>query len=73
MPSRPGENSRKTPDDDFARLADQASTGLLGEFWGFLRHNKKWWLLPILAVLVLLGLLVVLSSPAVAPFIYTLF
>lgn len=72
MPIKPGEDRRKTP-DDFARLAEQAPTGLLGEFWGFLRHNKKWWLLPILVVLVLLGALVILSSPAVAPFIYTLF
>ena len=44
------------------------------EFWAFLRERRKFWLLPILVVLVLFGGLVVLSQgSAVAPFIYTLF
>jgi len=44
------------------------------EFWAFLRERRKFWLLPILVVLVLFGGLVVLShGSAVAPFIYTLF
>lgn len=46
---------------------------LPGEVWRFLRQTKKWWLLPILAVLVLFGLLIALSGTAAAPFIYTLF
>ena len=47
--------------------------GLLGEMWLFLRHNKKYWLLPILIVMLLFGALLVLSGSAAAPFIYTLF
>ena len=44
------------------------------EFLEFLRHEKKYWLLPIVVVFVLFGLLLVFSqSSAVAPFIYTLF
>ena len=44
------------------------------EFWQFLKVRKKYWLFPILAVLVLLGGLIVLTQgSAVAPFIYTLF
>ncbi|HOX56462.1 MAG TPA: DUF5989 family protein [Candidatus Paceibacterota bacterium] len=43
------------------------------ELWGFLRHNKKWWLLPILFFLLFFGLLIFLSGTGVAPFIYTLF
>ena len=44
------------------------------ELWDFLRVRKKWWLGPILVVLVLLGALIVMTeSSAVAPFIYTLF
>jgi hypothetical protein len=39
----------------------------------FVLHNKKWWLLPLLFVLLLMGLLMFLSTSAVAPFIYTLF
>ena len=47
---------------------------VLSELWNFLRQEKKYWLLPIVVVFVVLGLLIVLSqSTAVAPFIYTLF
>jgi hypothetical protein len=46
----------------------------LKEFWGFLKDRKKYWLFPILFVIVLFGTLIVLSQgSAVAPFIYTLF
>lgn len=46
----------------------------LAELWRFLLVRKKFWLLPILAVMVLFGGLVVLTQgSAVAPFIYTLF
>ncbi len=48
--------------------------GLLGEFWGFVKVRKKFWLLPIVIILVLLGALIVFTeSSAVAPFIYALF
>ncbi len=44
------------------------------ELWDFMRERKKFWLLPIIMVLVLLGSLIVLTQgSAVAPFIYTLF
>lgn len=46
--------------------------GLLAEFCEFLRHNKKWWLLPILIVLLAMGLLIALSASPLSPFIYTL-
>lgn len=47
---------------------------LLREFWDFLKVRKKFWLLPIVMVLLLLGLLVVLTAKsALAPFIYTVF
>ena len=46
----------------------------LREFWLFLRMRKKYWLLPILIMMVLVGGLIVLTKgSAVAPFIYTLF
>lgn len=46
----------------------------LGDLWGFLKVRKKFWLLPIILVLLLFGLLIVLTSgTAIAPFIYTLF
>lgn len=44
------------------------------ELWAFMRERKKFWLLPIVTILVLVGALVVLTQgSAVAPFIYTLF
>ena len=44
------------------------------ELWSFMKERKKFWLLPIIVVLVLLGSLIVLTQgSAVAPFIYTLF
>lgn len=47
---------------------------ILSELVSFLMHRKKWWLVPILVLLVLLSLLIILTEgSAVAPFIYTLF
>jgi len=48
-------------------------TGMLGECMAFLRHNRKWWLIPIAVVVLLFGILVMLASTGVAPFIYSLF
>ncbi len=47
---------------------------ILKEFWDFLKERKKWWLLPVVVFLVLLGALLFLSQgSALAPFIYTIF
>ena len=47
---------------------------LLIDLWGFMKARKKFWLAPIIIILLLLGSLIVLSQgSAVAPFIYTLF
>jgi hypothetical protein len=49
-------------------------TELMIDLWAFMRERKKFWLLPIVLVLVLFGGLVVLTQgSAIAPFIYTLF
>ncbi len=46
----------------------------LRDLWGFFKSRKKYWLLPIIIILLLFGLLIVLTSgSAIAPFIYTLF
>jgi hypothetical protein len=46
----------------------------LKDLWGFLRHRKKFWLLPLITVLLTFGALVVFAGgSAIAPFIYTLF
>jgi hypothetical protein len=53
--------------------ADRKNTSLLAEMIGFLGQNKKWWLLPIMAVFLVIGLLVLIQTTAAAPFIYTFF
>ena len=59
---------------EFERAAQQRSGGgILGELWGFMKQNKKWWLLPILIILLIFGVLILLSGTGLAPFIYTLF
>ena len=51
-----------------------AKHSMVREFWDFMRVRKKWWLGPIIVVLLLLGTLLVLTQgTALAPFIYTLF
>ena len=57
------------------RLADvkNEDVSLVREFLQFLGHNKKYWLLPIVIVLLLLGVLIILGGSPAAPFIYTLF
>lgn len=65
--------SSKKKDQDLEALASEKPVGLLGEYWAFLKYNKKWWLTPILLLLLLMGALVLLGGTAVAPFIYTLF
>ena len=46
----------------------------MAEFWDFLKVRKKWWLGPIILILVMMSLLIILTEgSAVAPFIYTLF
>jgi len=48
--------------------------GVARELWAFMRVRKKWWLLPIIALMVLVGALLVFAQGSVlAPFIYTLF
>lgn len=60
--------------NDFARALDEGEQlPFLVELWQFLRDNKKWWLGPIVIVLLLLGGLIALSGTVAAPFIYTLF
>ena len=63
----------QTEDSEISRLAKERRQSLVSEFWDFLKHNKKWWLLPILLVVLLLGMLVFLSGSGAAPFVYTLF
>ena len=60
--------------ESFAKLARRPAPSLLSEVWQFLAHRQKWWLLPVVLVLLLLGALMALSGSSVGPLvIYTLF
>jgi hypothetical protein len=51
-----------------------AKHGIVSELWAFMKVRKKWWLLPIIIVLLAVGaLLVFAQGSALAPFIYTIF
>ncbi|MBI5844414.1 MAG: hypothetical protein HZB23_07090 [Deltaproteobacteria bacterium] len=60
--------------DKDQNLPDETNLSLAAEFWEFVKHRKRYWLLPIVIVLLTLSLLIVFTQgSAVAPFIYTLF
>lgn len=82
MSDRPSRDSANAPAPDrrgrsepdlFEQEAASGRLGILGEFWEFLRTNKKWWLTPIILVIVLLTLFGILGQSVIAPFIYPLF
>ena len=47
--------------------------GFCRELWDFVRHSRKWWMIPILLALLMLGILALVSATGAAPFIYSLF
>jgi hypothetical protein len=60
--------------DSFKDLSrTQSNPTIFSDLKYFLLHSKKWWMLPIICLLLLFGLLMLLSGTAAAPFIYTLF
>ena len=71
--SRKDDSDSNTPGSAFEEAGQGKQLSLVREFLVFVVENKKWWLIPILLVLGMIGLLVMLSSTGAAPFIYTLF
>jgi hypothetical protein len=59
--------------EQLARKAGRTANGPLGEFWYFVNQSRKWWMLPILLMLMVVGTLLVMAGTAVGPFIYALF
>ena len=66
-------NNDSNKQSDFEKEGQEDNISLLAEFWLFIKEEKKWWLTPIILVLLLVGALVALTSSGAAPFIYTLF
>jgi len=65
-------NDPKDP-DAFRLAARETKSSFARDLFGLLAQSKKWWLLPIVVVLIALGALAVVGGTAAAPFIYTLF
>jgi len=63
------ENNTPSPED----APPEENLSIVQEFMLFLGENKKWWLIPMIVMVVLLGVLIFLGSSPAAPFIYTLF
>jgi hypothetical protein len=60
--------------NEFAQAAKISNRrGLTSEIWYFIRHNKKWWLIPFLIPLLIIGGFLFFAGTGAAPFIYTLF
>ena len=67
------EETGKSSATEFEQAADGKQTGFVRGFYDLLWQNKKWWLIPLIASLLLLGLVSWLAASGAAPFIYTLF
>lgn len=70
-PPKPANENTANERDSFAQAADEAEPGLIREFIDFLVHNKKWWMLPIVLVLLLMALIIIGAQTGAAPFLYT--
>lgn len=68
-------NTNETTDQttEFEELGRLEQTSQVGDFLYFFKKSRKWWLLPVVALLAMLGAIAMFSGSAAAPFIYTLF
>ena len=67
------EKDTRSQAKEFTRQAEMAPTSFVGDLLYFLRSNRKWWMLPLIILLLGFGLLMILASTGAAPLIYTLF
>jgi len=68
-----GSGNDPSREETIRRLSTEAQPTVIRELWELMRHNKKWWLIPAIAVLLAAGLLLLLAGTGAAPFVYTLF
>jgi len=66
-------NESSETENTFERESQSRPRGISVEFLDFLIHNKKWWLTPIIIILLIFSLFIVLTNTAIGPFIYVLF
>lgn len=63
----------ETSVSEFERQAEEAPPGLIEEFVDFLLHSKRWWLLPIIVVLLLMSALIWISGTSLGSFLYRIY
>ena len=66
-------SDEKPKQNEFEKAGQEKNAGIASDFMAMLKQNKKYWLIPIVLILLLVGVLIILGSTAAAPFIYTLF
>ena len=66
-------SDEKPKQNEFEKGGEEKTAGIAGEFLAMMKQNKKYWLGPIIVILLIVGVLIILGSTAAAPFIYTLF
>jgi hypothetical protein len=67
------EDLSAAPAASFEQAAQGRSGGFVSEFWAFARHHKRWWITPILVILLIVAALVFLGGTGAGPLIYPLF
>jgi hypothetical protein len=72
MSTKP-EDTRRSDAEAFARAGEGSRDSIVSDYLQFLKRTKKWWLVPLIIMLLLFGVLFVLAATGVAPFVYTLF
>lgn len=68
-----GTEEARSQAEEFARRGATERASFLSDYLYFLKTNKKWWMLPLVALLLAFGALMILATSGAAPFIYTLF
>lgn len=71
--NQPSTEHEDASDSSIDALAKESDPGIVREFVWFLRYNKKWWMTPIILIMLLLVGLAFLTTSPIGPFIYTLF
>jgi hypothetical protein len=66
-------NQDSSERSEFEKAGSETKASLVGDLLAFVGQNKKWWLLPIVTVMLTLAALAIFAGSAAAPFIYTLF
>lgn len=72
--SAASENRAEEPPQEQTETIDMAKQSLFKEFLAFVKHEKKWWMIPLMVVLLAIGALIIFAAKSgLGPFVYTLF